>query len=243
MASRHYKNAPIIEAVIELRADFGSTPVPEQFAASLQKQFPTAKPLAELTMSFRKEEEKAAEFGTQEKLVGTRFDSIDGKRVLQIHRAAFIYSHLAPYSEWKTFRDECRNLWMRYREHNRVAQVTRLAVRVINRIGLPSTAEDLATYSNLRLFMPGDLRATNERQFTQVQLKGDWAGGSRVIVNLGTAGTPDGKLGFLLDLDVFVERAVEASSDEVWTTLDQLSAAKNDIFEACITDATRELIA
>ena len=45
----------------------------------------------------------------------------------------------------------------------------------------------------------------------------------------------------VLDLDIFRVDSVPQNEDELWLYFEQLRIAKNKAFEACLTDATREL--
>ena len=46
---------------------------------------------------------------------------------------------------------------------------------------------------------------------------------------------------FLLDLDLSMEQALPTSEKALWETIEGLRSVKNSVFEACITDRTREL--
>jgi uncharacterized protein (TIGR04255 family) len=164
--------------------------------------------------------------------------------VLQVQRAGFTYSHLPPYSNWVSFRDEAKPLWSRYLAASNIAQISRLAVRVINKIQLPTSVTGLSRYSHLLPQVPRGIPGGPQAFFSQIQLGGEaWAEGARVVVNAGAVSQPDDKVELLLDFDIFVEATKESDSPEIWAVLDRLNVAKDDLFEACVTDATRELIA
>jgi uncharacterized protein (TIGR04255 family) len=44
----------------------------------------------------------------------------------------------------------------------------------------------------------------------------------------------------LLDIDLFREGHESVETAEIWKLLDQLRDRKNELFEACLTDKTRE---
>ncbi len=246
--TRHYDRAPIVEAIIDLRA-----PLPEPadravfdtFAKTITSDFPAAKEILAVNMELHHsvDGKGASKFSSEQQKVGLRFDSPNNQRVLQVQLAGFSYSHLPPYTDWGTFRQEALGLWSQYLEITHVSQVLRTAVRVINKIPLEGTVEDLPRYSNLCLKLPSGIPTAPEAFFTQFQLSGSrWFEGARVVVNSGAAPRPDGKLEFLLDFDIFVEGSRGAASPETWDILDKLSQAKDELFEACITDDVRELI-
>jgi uncharacterized protein (TIGR04255 family) len=49
-------------------------------------------------------------------------------------------------------------------------------------------------------------------------------------------------ISIILDIDTFVERDFTLDSQEIWDVLEILRLEKNKVFEAYITDKTRELI-
>jgi hypothetical protein len=46
---------------------------------------------------------------------------------------------------------------------------------------------------------------------------------------------------FLLDIDLALEQALPTNEKALWETIEGLRSVKNSVFEACITDRTREL--
>lgn len=243
---RHYNHAPIVEAIIDLKGSLlpavGMDAL-STYAAALKARFPVSKPIAMVTMGFEQLAADKSQFHTDQSQVGLRLETADSSRVLQIQRSGFTYSHLAPYSDWITFRDEAKELWSRYLEATRVDRVTRLAVRVINKLAINGPVSMLPKYVNLRIQTPDGIPAFPDRFFAQLHIDGArWAEGCRVLVNAGAVPQVDAKLEVLLDFDIFVETTKPAGSFEIWEILDKLSVAKDDLFEACITDDTRELI-
>jgi uncharacterized protein (TIGR04255 family) len=122
-------------------------------------------------------------------------------------------------------------------------QVTRIAVRVINKLRLPTAVSGLHRYSKLLVSLPEGIPSSPEGFFTQMQLNGSaWANDCRILVNAGAMPQADGKTELLLDFDIFVHATYDSTSIEIWEILDKLSSAKDELFEGCITDDTRELI-
>jgi uncharacterized protein (TIGR04255 family) len=245
---RHYDHAPIVEAIIDLRvARPGAVSLEtlKSISESLKSQFPKVTDISMVSMGFHQLLQKGkGEFSSQQERVGFRLENGLGNRVLQIQRLGFTYSHLPPYSEWVTFREEAKPLWATYLAATKIPHVARVAVRVINKLRLPTSTADLSRYSNLVATLPQGIPGVPETFFTQMQMSGSaWADGARVLVNAGAVPQADGKAELLLDFDIFVEATRDASSPEIWDVLDKLSTAKDDLFEACITNDTRKLIA
>lgn len=244
---RHYKHAPIVEAIIDLRIVRPEGLSPDavvSFAESLKDQFPTVKDITMVTMGFHGKGPGEGEFSSQQGKIGLRLENERGDRVLQLQPVAFTYSHLPPYSDWVTFRNETKPLWLSYVAMTQVRSVTRLAVRVINKLRLPVSIANLPRYSKLLACLPEGIPGTPEGFFTQMQISGSpWASDCQVLVNAGAMPQSDGKVELLLDFDIFVNATHGSDSPEIWEILNKLNAAKDDLFEGCITDDTRELIA
>jgi uncharacterized protein (TIGR04255 family) len=63
-----------------------------------------------------------------------------------------------------------------------------------------------------------------------------------LVLNMARIPPPrDGVASIVLDLDLFRTVDLPQSEDELWRYIEILRTRKNEIFEACITDATREL--
>jgi uncharacterized protein (TIGR04255 family) len=122
--------------------------------------------------------------------------------------------------------------------------VTRLAVRVINKLKVPVLFADLKQYSNLLPHMPEGIPVPADTFFMQFQLSLEHiAEGCRAVVNVASGIQNDRSISeLLLDFDLFVEHRFDAADKTMWSTHDKLSEGKNQLFEACITDATRKLI-
>lgn len=80
------------------------------------------------------------------------FRSQDGKEIVQLRRNGFSFSRLNPYTSWEEVFTEAWRLWELYAQTAKPLEVSRLAVRYINRLLLPGT--------NVSLFLnPGPLLA------------------------------------------------------------------------------------
>lgn len=242
---RHYEHAPIAEAIIDLRVEWPSNAPEDVFdrlAEQLSSRFPKCEPMHAIAMGFKAQAGEAVSFDTNAQLVGRRLDTPSGDRVLQLQRAGFTYSHMPPYSDWAAFGAEAQELWQAFASAAGIATVTRAAVRVVNKIALPGGWADLPKYTTLLPTVPKGALDGDGAYFLQLQRAGA-VEGSQVIVNSGRALRPDGAWDFLLDFDIFVDQSFDADSPDIWTVLRQLSDAKNELFEACITDEFRGLIA
>lgn len=250
----HYANAPITEALIDLRI----THAPHLSADDLGTigerigdRYPTQEPmyLQSSQITFQQPGDPAQIEATHQH-GGFRFISQNKQEILQARMDGFTFSTLAPYDRWESFRDEARRLWELYRSAAKVEYVTRAAVRYINRIDIPSVPaqlEDyLRTYPQISTDMPNEGLIGNF--FMQLQLPQEDLD-CLLIINETLVPPPEDvetATSIQVDFDLFREPFEEpwpADKDAgVWSFLEQLHDRKNEVFEASITDATRRLI-
>lgn len=247
MADRHYKHAPIVEALIDLQVEYPALPQESQFydcAGNLSKLFPIVVPIHHFQFDLADGAGSPAPVVKSDmNAIGLRLDNPDETRVLQIQQRGFTYSHLPPYSRWLEFRSEAESLWSTFREKLLPSAVTRVGVRNINRIAVPSSPVDFDTYFNLSPRLPKNMNQTVAGCYMQLVLpQADISPQASAVINFALEPSQyPGKLSFLLDIELFCACRFEASSEEIWVMLDKLRVRKNELFEACITDKTRGL--
>jgi uncharacterized protein (TIGR04255 family) len=255
MAERaHYPNAPITEALIELRIthaqDFSVDDL-GKIGETLADHYPTQEPMYFHSGQIAfKQAEDPAQVETSYEHSGFRFISQNKQQILQARRDGFTFSVLAPYDRWETFRDEARRLWELYRFAAKVENITRAAVRYINRIDVPlATTPVVRVEDFLRTYpeIPSDWPYEDlQSYFMQLQIPQMDLGGMMVI-NQATTPPPNPETtSILLDFDLFRAQYEEPwpvdNDAAVWALLEQLHDRKNEYFEGSITDRTRGLI-
>lgn len=176
-------------------------------------------------------------------LIGYRLSKADDSRVLQIRRDGLAYSHIAPYTEWDTFRAEAQRVWEQYRTAIPGAKLVRCALRYINRVDIPETKVELYDYFTLYPKIPEQLPQQDVIGLTlSLQMPQPDLECVAVLNQALVEPVKPGYISIILDIDV-LRLGIEGWQDsEVWAFLDKLRDRKNEIFEACITDRTRELI-
>jgi uncharacterized protein (TIGR04255 family) len=246
----HYSNAPIVEAIIDFRVTQAQDFSIGDLAAiqdAVRDRYPNRRPMYSGQANISVGESARVE--TLHEHTGFRFADQDERHILQARVDGFAFSVLAPYDRWETFRDEARRLWNLYKSITKAESVTRVAVRYINRIDIPTTGvltielEDyLKTYPETSPDWPHENLLTF---FMQLQL---WQGDLEcmLVINEATAQPPNQETtSILLDFDLFREEYESpwlADDAAVWEFLEKLHDRKNEVFEASITEETRGLI-
>lgn len=245
MTSRRiYANAPIAEAVIEIRVS-----LPEQFAVQdllvvcerEQDAYPTRENLMTMEGMVTFGEQSGA--AARQRHTGYVCSSADSRQVFHVSADGFAFIRLPPYERWEPFSGEARRLWNVFAGNSRPLSANRIGVRFINRLSLTRPAVDLKDYLKVFPEISSDMK--NQRlteYFMQLKIPQDDID-SMAIINQMLHRTDDSEnVEILLDIDLFQEVDVTPDEDTIWSILEGMHIRKNEIFESCITDRIREAI-
>jgi uncharacterized protein (TIGR04255 family) len=174
--------------------------------------------------------------------LGFVFASADSKQVFQVRIDGFAMSRLAPYDCWQSFRDEARRLWNTYRQVAKPSTIQRLGVRYVNRLDLPLPVLEMKDYLRTVPEVSPELPRGLAGYFMQLNIPQDDIR-STLLLNETIIEPPDPSVvSIVLDIDIFRTADLPPDDDALWSFFETLHLRKNQVFEACITDRTRELI-
>ena len=138
----HLPLAPIVEAVIEIRAPAEATWAEAEVMDELKEKLPDY-PAVDLHRQVQHElkvgpgqesEQTLRDLGWR----GFQFRSADSLQVARFNRDQFLFSRLRPYQSWEQFNREGLRLWEIYAALAQPSRVQRLGLRFVNRIVLPA---------------------------------------------------------------------------------------------------------
>jgi uncharacterized protein (TIGR04255 family) len=243
----HYSKPPIAEAIIDIRfADPDSVTIERlaDVAGALAESYPVKQPIRHFEIGFQADTHLGnAQFINNQAQTGWRLVSKEQDRVLQLQRIGFTYSHLPPYSSWEKFRDDARQGWKMFKSRFPNQGASRVAVRIINKIPVPSEGYSVKDYISLYPVMPEQIPSPVDAIFLQAQMgMPNIFPDARAILNVVTGQADQNGSHLVLDIDLFVERSIK-DDEEVWSILEKFGIEKDVIFEACITDEVRKAIA
>ncbi len=240
---RHLKNAPIVEAIIDLRVKNPSSFRVTDFLSlkeDLKKEYPIVEDRRLVEVGGKIEGKQIEQTIIDKGITGYFFKTSDSKNVAQFRIDGFTFSRLSPYPEWETVLSEAKRLWGLYSIKCLPELITRIAVRYINRLDLPLPMGDFAEYLTAPPTVPVSLPQGVSQFLTRVVIHD--ADITANIVQTMISSPKADHVGIVLDIDVFNQKedtGFEESS--IWPEFEKLRDLKNRIFFGSITEKTARL--
>ena len=249
MARRtHLRNAPITEAVVELRisprgplprTDIGQlSSLPREHA----ERYPRSLPVHTAKFGFSVQEGQPTVAQPQDLGVyAYRFESADGKQIVLFRSDGFSFSRLKPYTEWTNVLSEALELWDVYREKMKPESVTRIAVRYINNLSIQLPIDNFRDYLNAPPPLPKSAPQFVSGFLTRVMVHEPSQDLNATITQAMERGTEANTVNVILDIDAYKLGRFDPESEELGVVLGQLRELKNTIFFGSITEKTARL--
>jgi uncharacterized protein (TIGR04255 family) len=241
---RHYRKPPITEAIIDLQV----APSPGEKLSVLDhlntkepESYPQKDPIFEMTGVFEFQPTGLGSTQSQRRQAGYRYANKDGNQVWQARLGGFTFSQLAPYDRWEPFRDEARRRWGDYRRSLAPECVNRIAVRYVNRIDIPNGSVDLKDYFRTSPEIAPEVQQSLSGFFMRLQIPQTDIKGEVLFTQTIVPPQREGSVSVVLDIDLFRTLDIPKDDEDLWGLFEILHDRKNEVFEASITDRTREL--
>lgn len=245
-AGRHYAHAPITEAVVEVRCELASdVSLDDLKRVADPAQFFLVGPSVNISGQVNVSEVGITS-ATSGEQIGHVFRRNDGRRMIQARLNSFAFSVFAPYDRWETFSEEVWSNWLKYQSVARPIRATRLGVRYINRIDIPQNVIEIKDYFRTAVDVSPYLPQMIGGYFFQVIVPLPRFNAAATIVSTIIPPPNEDTSSLILDIDTWrdvdIALSTAAGNEGLRDQVDVLREAKNYVFEACITDATRGLI-
>ena len=243
----HLNNAPVVEAVIDLRTRLAKPVGPAEFKAFRERQqskYLKAQHIQLVKADFRLETDAPKGDEMSRQVVGVRLDDADGHWAIQAKSDGLTVSRLAPYSSWDDLVATVRALWGDYVELFAPEMVTRLGVRYINLLPVPVDKPiDLDSMLTAGPRIPKDLPQEMTEFMTRLVLPIPQNGIVLTVVQApgaAASGSNSGSAGVILDIDAACDQSYALDRPAMWEKLEQLRDAKNMAFFGSVTRETWE---
>lgn len=246
---QHLPRAPIVEAVIDIRARPTAEFEEHTIKARLEGQLGDYQFL-DSQREIQIEHAMNLEAGTQPGPIirdlgwkGLRFQSHDGKYIVQYNRDGFVFSRLAPYQSWEQLFGEAMRLWREYLGLARPVEIHRIGLRYINRIQLSPDELRFEDYLNPAPVPPNglDLPFHGFMHHDALAIPGH----PYTINVIRTMQPPGGAsvegLGLILDIDVSTTQGTDLDEMLLEQRLLEMRWLKNKVFFGSITQNSLRL--
>lgn len=239
--------APIVEAVIEIRAraegSWEEWAVLHHLKPKLP-DYPSVVTQREFRQEFRMGLGQPSEATTHDLgWQGLRFQSADDRHIVQFKRDGFVFSRLHPYESWEQLNREAMRLWQLHMELSHPTVAQRVGLRFINRIELPPQELRFEGYIQSAPQPPQDLDLPFIAYFQHDTLAvPGHPYAVNVIRTIQPAQNPDTEgMAVILDIDVFRLRAFDLPQQELLKqSLAEMRWLKNKVFFGSVTQKALE---
>lgn len=245
---RQYSRAPIAEAILEFHVvTDAELSMDELLHLDLGEQFDPPRTIYHLDGDFEYVDGEMKRTETRQDQLTFVVEQRDAQRAVQYGPSIFAFTWRTNYAGWSEFIAEAEDVWLRYRAVARPISIGVVGVRFVNQISLPHRVVEIKDYLRTSVDVPAQLPQGVRNLFVQMDLPmPDLKAEATITSSLIPPGEQHVDGGLILDIDVrsrFEMSATDdAFDDSLRATLGRLRYAKNYVFEACITDATRGLI-
>jgi uncharacterized protein (TIGR04255 family) len=240
-----FPHAPTTEALIDIRTELPSGISIQDIDKThplFQSDYPKKKARWQSESVFEIKEGTLQKTSNDDpRIDGYLFWSADEKQVVQFRLNGFTFSRLKPYKQWEHMFPEAIRLWRTYEQNLKPTAITRLAVRYINSIEIPSNKANLQDYLSAAPVIPGNLPQAVQQFLSQVivEFKEEQCRAiiTQTIVPKGTPTiTP-----VILDIDIVRDLRLTPEEGAIKQVLSDLHGVADRIFDESITEKTKEL--
>jgi len=243
----HLKNAPIVEAVVSIHARPEKRLEEKELLAALKSKlpdYPTVVSQNESSVTFQLTGDGPAPApGQNISWKGIRFQSADKLHLAQFNKDGFVFSRLAPYTEWNHLSNEAFRLFEIFVEVAKPREIQRLGLRFVNRFEMPPAETQFEQYIQPHPQPPVGL----DLPFTGFFHQDSFAipGHPYGINIVRTIQPPMPPLvlgvGLIIDTDVFTQMPFEFDLERTKHYLAEMRWLKNKVFFGSISEKSVEL--
>lgn len=242
-SGRKYTKPPIIEAACEFSFDRNQVwdwTIPGLMYQEIKNEFPKKRQQNLFQM-----EVLTQPVNVEQNLTGgiarMQFLREDEKIMIQVAPYTLAINHLKPYTEWETYQPLIKKALKAYRQIGTPKALSRIGLRYINRIDIPETIVKIQDYLTAVPVVPKNIPQHFEAWVQSVELPFPAANG-KLVLQSGTARAEDHQgISFMLDLDFRCPKPNEIALDNAIEWIELAHQEIENVFEACITDKSREL--
>jgi uncharacterized protein (TIGR04255 family) len=237
----HLRNAPIVEAVIDFRILRESSVSADAFAGLLPaigEKYSQAESILSFEARFGIDRGKLLDPAQRRADLGWKYQA--GTEVAQFRIDGFTFSKIEPYTTWEEVFGEAFRLWILYTELAKPKQLSRIAVRYINRMRITGN-RNIHDFLTAPPILPQPISPLILDFLTSVRLADERRRSAAAVVQALEPQLDPNVMSLLLDIDAYHEEALTPADPKIPELFQKLRELKNEIFYASITEVTAEM--
>lgn len=237
---RHLNSAPIVEGIIDIQVTTPAGLQANVFRKLAEKYSPGGRieevrsvGLVITQIAGKPPQQTVQDSGP----IGLRFVTKDEKIIGQMRKNGFTFSRLSPYTSWEEIFPQAAEMFNAYLAIAEPEQVTRIAVRNINRLLFPRSRfdESPGAYLVSPPNFPRDLSSKPTHWMTRIMLKQP-SGLEAIVTQVTEDKSVNNFQPVILDIDVFKADAFPLDPNSVLQSLGPLREWKNALFFEALTE-------
>lgn len=240
----HLAKAPIVEALIDFRVQPPTQIAVEELgslATEIGAEYSTKEPINFFTTRFDVDvkDGRMHQSTAAHSKVGWLYKSQN--QVAQFRLDGFTFSRLVPYPTWGEVFEEALRLWKIYAQKAQPTQISRIAVRYINRMKMQGPAV-LNTFLTAPPALPAPSPQVIRDFLCRIHVDDSARQASAAVIQALEPQVEPSAISLLLDIDAYRDRlTLDPNDPSIPQMFESLRQLKNDIFFACITEQTAEI--
>lgn len=245
--TRYYSRSPIVEARIDIKVQCS----PEMEVAHLLKMATEIESEYEIREQLVNLQNSITVEGTSNAVLSSSFSnnpigyglvSNDKQSAIQVRLDGFTFSHFIPYPGWDRFKEVGLKFWDIYCKITNPISIDGVAIRYVNRIDIPSLGIELKDYFRTAPEISPDLPAVLDAYLMHLQMPIAEIDSTVHIIQARIPSTSPEIVSIALDINIIKQGTISKEAEDILATLTLIHTHIDSVFEASITDRTRELI-
>lgn len=245
--TRYYSRSPIVEARIDIKVQ--CSPEMEvahllKMATEIESEYEIREQLVNLQNSITVEGTSNAVLSSSfsNNPVGYGLVSNDKQSAIQVRLDGFTFSHFIPYPGWDRFKEVGLKFWDIYCKITNPISIDGVAIRYVNRIDIPLLGIELKDYFRTTPEISPDLPAALDAYMMHLQMPIAEIDSTVHIIQARIPSTSPEVVSIALDINIIKQGTISKEAEDILATLTLIHTHIDSVFEASITDRTRELI-
>ena len=235
----HFENAPIVEAIFEIKAASSQQWEDEPFKAAANRvakqEFTYSRTMMKQEVELTLDDDSATSTSS---LHGVEYVSKESNAVVRIKKDSLSFHKLAPYSSFDEVLPQVQEFWNRFQEHMQPRAASAIVLRFVNRIDLPAETpyRDLGDYLTVvpHVGLPSGVEV--EGLLSRVNVSDPKTGQSAQISFSNLDSGNDSLESVLLDITAQDACIASLENEGIWEAFQTLQDFKNRLFVESLTE-------